>query len=184
MHNQEMTKQWKASGITDAQALAIGHLTITFNSMEQSLESFISLIVSPQDYGLDKPLISPLRFAAKLDVLKKLVESLSEHYVPTAENEAAYFRFASGTKDLISKARALNTFRNSMIHWRYDAGNQKVKVEVSATEIQARSSEMNDVAIEMMARAIGVRTGDGSVTFGQQFRRRKKPAVDLKAGGR
>ena len=174
-----MKKKWKASGITDAQALAIGHLTINFNSMEQALEGFIGLIVSPRDFGLEKPLFSPLRFAAKLDVLKELVGALSGHYVPTAENHAAYSSFVSGTKDLISRGKALNTFRNSLIHWRYDAGNQKIKVEVRAQEIEARSSEMNDVAIEMMARAVGVRTGDYSFSFGQQFQTHKPSSASL-----
>lgn len=169
VHNQKMKKKWKASGITDAQALAIGYMTINFNSMEQAVESFISLIVSPRDFGLDKPLISHLPFTAKIDVLEKLVKSLSEYYVPTAKNDAAYSHFVSRTKDLISKARALNKFRNSIIHWRYDAGNQETKVEVSAREIETRVSEMNDVAIEMMAHAIVVRTSDYSFSFGQQF---------------
>ncbi len=164
-------KEWKAGTITDAQALAIGHMTINFNSMEQAVEALISLIVSPRDLGLDKPLISRrgFGFEAKLDVLKKLVESLSKHYVPTAENDAEYSVWASNTKELISKAKELNSFRNRLIHWRYDRGAQQIKVEVSAREIEARSSEMDTVAIEMMARAIGVRTGDYVLSFGQQL---------------
>jgi hypothetical protein len=168
-----MKKSSRATGITDAQALAIGHITINFNSMEQAVESFIGLIVSPRDYGLDKPLVRPLRFAAKLDALKALVESLAQYYVPSSENEAAYTDFMRATKGLISRARGLNTFRNSMIHWRYERSEEKVTIEVSAEEIETRSAEMHDVTIQMMARAIGVRKGDHSFTFGQQFRKQK-----------
>jgi hypothetical protein len=163
-------EKWKATGITDAQALAIGHMTITFNAMERSIESFISLIVAPHDYGLDRPLISPLNFGRKLDILKKLVDMLSDHYVQTEENERAYGRFAAGTKDLIVRARALNTFRNGLIHWRYEGGEGRTRVEVSARAIETKSVEMNLISAEMLARAIGVRQGDYSVTFGQQFR--------------
>jgi hypothetical protein len=143
-----MRKPSKATGVTDAQALAIGHLTINFNSMEQALESFISLIVSPRDYGLDKPLIRPLRFSAKLDVLKKLVDSLDQYYMPSSENEAAYSHFAAATRELISQARGLNAFRNSMIQWRYEGSEGNVKIEVTATEIEARSGGMHEVTIQ------------------------------------
>jgi hypothetical protein len=166
----------KASGITDAQARAIGHLTITFNSLEQAVASFISMIVSPRDYGLDMPLITPLAFTRKLDVLMTLAESLSEHYVPTDENARAYSHFLSGTKGLISKARALNKFRNEIIHWRYDAGKEQVTITVTAREIEARSAEIEDLTTSMLAHAL-LRRGDYSISFGQQF------AEDKKAGG-
>jgi hypothetical protein len=172
----------KASGITDAQARAIGHLTISFNSLEQAVERFISLIVSPRDYGLDMPLIAPLPFTRKLDVLMILAQSLSEHYVPTGDNDRAYSHFLSGTKDLISKARALNKFRNEIIHWRLDAGKEQITITATASEIEARSAEMQDVTISMLARAIGLRRGDYSISFGQQFAETGKKGGPLGAG--
>lgn len=160
---------WKTSAITDAQAQAIGYLTINFNFLEHAVAAFIHLIVAPDSYGLDKPLISPLAFTRKLDVLKTMAESLSQHYVPTEENDAAYASFLSATKDLISKARVLNRFRNDILHWRYDADEQKIKVEASAQEIDARSGDCHDVAISMFAHAMGLRKGDDTLSFGQQF---------------
>ncbi len=76
----------------------IGHLTINFNGLEQAVESFISVIISPREYGLDKPLFSSQPFTRKLDILKTLIESLSEHYVPTPDNDRAYELFSSAKK--------------------------------------------------------------------------------------
>src|SRR4051794_40931843 len=111
-----MKKRVKPTGVSDAQARAIGHLTIKFNSLERAVEIFISLIISPREHGMDQPLLSSQPFSRKLDILKTLAESLSDKYAPTAENDRAYSSFLSATKDLISKARSLNTFRNSIIH--------------------------------------------------------------------
>jgi len=165
----DMRKPHKGDGVTDAQAQAIGHLTINFNFMEQSVESLISAIVSPRGYGLDEPLLSPLRCAAKLDVLKKLVGVLAQHYVPSHENETAYNHFADSTRELISKAKVLNTFRNRLIHWRYDGLEGKIKIEAGSKEIEERSAEMKELAIKIMAQAIGLRSGDYTLTFGRQF---------------
>jgi hypothetical protein len=92
-----------------------------------------------------------------------------KHYVPTEENDAAYSSFLSATKDLISKAKVLNRFRNDIIHWRYDTDEQKIKVEAGAREINACSVDCHDVAISMFAHAIGLRKGDDTLSFGQQF---------------
>jgi hypothetical protein len=156
--------------LSDAQARAIGRLTVNFNWMEHAAEAIIKIIVSPHEYGLADPLIEPMRFAAKLDVLKRLVESLSEHYVPTPENERAYQRFSKGLKDLIAEARGLNTFRNSIIHWRSflteDTHKHRFKIDASAKTIEAKSEEMGDVGTKFFAYGLFLRKGDYSLTFG------------------
>ncbi len=42
-------------------------------------------------------------------------------------------------------------------------------ITASPQEIEVRSAEMTDVTISMLARAIGLRKGDDSISFGRQF---------------
>ena len=163
--------------LTDAQARAIGHLTINFNRMESSVDSLISSIVCPRDYGLDAPLIKGFNFSRKLDLVKLFSESLANHYVPSDDNDHAYAAFCVTTKKFIVRARELSKFRNELIHWRYDGLEGNLKVQASAKEIEARSAEMNEIGITIRALAIGLRKGDYSITFGQQFRKGESDRV-------
>jgi hypothetical protein len=174
-------KRERMTGITDAQALAIGHLTITFNFMEAMLDSFISIILASPNPGIAELLIEPLNFSRKLDTLKKLVDALSEHYVPSDASQRAYQAFASSTKALIVEARALNDFRNEMIHWRADHLNQKVSIGKTPREIDVQSARMNDVGVKLASRWLGLYDGTGAMTFGQQFRKTGKTS-SLRAG--
>ncbi len=156
--------------LTGSQARAIGRLTVSFNWMEHAVEMLIRTILSTKDYRLDEPLVAPMRFGTKLDALQRLVKELSQHYVPTPLIEKAYARFAAEMKKSISQAKQLNTFRNSVVHWRpfliEDAQPPRLRVEVSARAIEAKALEMELLGTDLFGRALYLRTGDYSLTFG------------------
>jgi hypothetical protein len=156
--------------LTGAQAKAIGHLTINFNWMEHGVEVLISTILSNREHGLAEPLLAPMRFAAKVDVLQRLVKELSQHYVPTPTLERAYLRFAAEMKASISQAKELNTFRNTVVHWRpflnEDAQRRRFQIEASAKAIEAKALEMEGLGMSLVSRALYLRKGDYSLTFG------------------
>jgi len=147
-------------------------MTVKFNWMEHALEVMIELILGTDEAGLVSPLVDWMRFGTKADVLKELVEALSEHYVPTEENDKAYQHFVSAVKKLISQARQLNTFRNSIVHWRpFLRGSMpRARIDVSAKAIGEKADEMESVGNELFSRAVGVRQGDNALTFGRQFK--------------
>ena len=168
-------KRTPGDHLTDPQAKAIGRLTVNFNWMEHAVEVLLNTILSTREYGLAEPLLAPMRLAAKLDVLQRLVKALSEHYVPQPAVERAYRGFAAEMTTWISQAKELNTFRNTIIHWRpflvEDAQPQRFRIEVSAKAIEAKSLEMADLGTNLFARALYLRKGDYSLTFGSHIGR-------------
>jgi hypothetical protein len=156
-----------------AQERAIGRMTVKFNWMEHSFEVMINLILGGDEVSLAEILIDRMPFGTKVDALKRMVDALPPHYVPTEENEQAYKQFASAVKQQISQARQLNTFRSGIVHWRSFLGGTmpQGQVEATAKAIDKKADEMESVGDEIFSRAIGVRQGDNAFAFGQQFRK-------------
>jgi hypothetical protein len=155
-HQKLKKKKWKARSVTDAQALAIGHFLVNFNLMDRLIEHLIKVIRADPDGGPDKPRRRHRALRTKLTELRRLLDSLPEQEI------VAYSQGAAAAGKLIYRIRQLNNFRNHIVHWVYETGFDKVKLDVSASEIEARSSQVHDVALEMMARAMVLTRGEST----------------------
>jgi hypothetical protein len=141
------------SGLSLAQTRAIGRMTINFNWMEHCLEVLLKFLVTADNPDLVHLILKPMMFRAKLSLLRKLVDAVAEHYVPTTENKAAYAEFKSKLKQIMSDAEKLNDFRNSVIHWRpflNSRYNKQRPMAASAPTINDKATEMNEIGLRRL----------------------------------
>jgi hypothetical protein len=161
-----LNRRRSSFGLSVAQERAIGQMTVKFNWMEHALEVLIDLALGTES-DLASPFVRRMGFGTKVDVLKELVEKLYVH-VPN-ENVEAYQDFVSAVTKLISQAKELNTFRNSIVHWRpfLQDVTPKVKIEASSETIAQKADEMELVGYQLFRRALGIRRGsDNALVFG------------------
>jgi hypothetical protein len=149
-------------------------MTINFNWMEHCLEVLMKFLVTSGNADLAHLVIKPMPFRQKLNLLRRLVEAVAIHYVPSKENEFAYADFKTKLKQVISNAEKLNEFRNGVIHWRpflnMNVAEQKPIMSATAREINVKADAMNEIGNDFFEYAMRLRRGDGALTFGSHLR--------------
>jgi hypothetical protein len=109
--------------ISDAQAVAIGKLTIAFNYLEFALTETIRAIVGGE-FRRTHALVDRLTFSTKVEHLRKQVGFLREDLEAplatelTAQERAWIEQNLNNGTELVKRLRQANEFRNSVVHCR------------------------------------------------------------------
>lgn len=160
--------------VDDAQAAAIGRLTLSFNFLEASLNYATTFMLSTNATAEIDVLMGRMTFQQKIDRLDALVKFFARSLNMPAEatpNAAQVDKWAAESLAewlaLRERVRKAAEYRNGLIHCTVDPRRDKPNPRLLSRSGAELSSDAESIAHE--AKRFGA-LGIEIVSFGQQFR--------------